>query len=28
VPGQKLYIRRIAPQPDCADFKINLIYDK
>ena len=28
VPGQKLYIRRVAPQPDCADFKINLIYDK
>ena len=28
LPGQKLYIRRVAPQPDCADFKINLIYDK
>ena len=28
IPGQKLYIRRVAPQPDCADFKINLIYDK
>ena len=28
VPGQKLFIRRVAPQPDCADFKINLIYDK
>ena len=28
VPGQKLYIRRVAPQPDCADFKINLIYDR
>ncbi len=28
VPGEKLYIRRVAPQPDCADFKINLIYDK
>ena len=28
IPGEKLYIRRVAPQPDCADFKINLIYDK
>ncbi|MBR5079548.1 MAG: YcfL family protein [Victivallales bacterium] len=28
LPGQKLFIRRVAPQPDCADFKINLIYDK
>lgn len=28
IPGQKLFIRRVAPQPECADFRINLIYDR
>ena len=28
LPGETQFIRHVAPQPDCADFKINLMYDK